>query len=55
MYIFILFMACCNTYTFTYGLHLWKKENNKVGGAASIIFAVLATVLPAVVLVMKTG
>lgn len=54
MYVFILFMAGCNTYAFTYGIHLWKKENNKVGGAASMIFAVLATVLPALVLVMKS-
>ncbi|MCX7708391.1 MAG: hypothetical protein N2484_00920 [Clostridia bacterium] len=54
MYIFILFMACCNIYTFTYGLHLWKKEGNKTGGAASMIFAVLATLLPAIVLFKKS-
>ena len=54
IYLFMLFMLCCGYYTVTYGMSLWKDDNNKLGAIAVIAFAVVGTVLPSLVLYIKT-
>lgn len=52
-YILMLFMLGSSYYTLTYGLHIWKKEKNKLGGAAVMCLAVLSTLVPSIVLIKK--
>lgn len=53
IYIFIFFILCCEYYSSTYGVYLWTKEHNKLGGAAMILLAVLGAVIPVVVMYIK--
>ena len=52
-YIFSLFMLCCGYYTLTFGLSMWKKDRNRLGGAAAVAFAAIGTLAPIVVLFLK--
>lgn len=53
MYVFILFMLVCGYYTMTYGLSLWREDDNKLGALAAIVMAVIGVVLPSIVLILK--
>lgn len=53
LYLLSLFIIGSNYYTLTYGIYLWKSENNKLGSIGTIIIAVIATVAPILVLFIK--
>lgn len=53
IYIFMLFMACCGFYTFTYGVSLWRDDKNKLGGFAVALFALIGTIVPGIVLFIR--
>lgn len=50
--IFMLFMLGCGYYTFTFGMNQWNKKN-KLGGISTMAVAVIGTIVPAVVLLVK--
>jgi hypothetical protein len=52
IYLFILFMACCGYYTFTYGMSLWRDDGNKLGAVSAMFVAVAGTVVPAAVMII---
>jgi hypothetical protein len=52
IYIASLFILCSGYYTLTYGISLWKDENNKLGGFGVSLLAVIGTVVPIIVLFM---
>lgn len=54
LYIFTLFMLGCGYYTLTYGISLWRDDKNKLGGFGAAAVAILGTVVPIVVLYMKS-
>ena len=37
-------------YTFTYAIHLWTKQNNKLGAFGAALIALIGTIAPIVVL-----
>ncbi len=53
-FIFSLFMLGCGYYTLTYGLYIWKKDKNRLGGAGTIAFAVIGTLAPIFVLYYRS-
>ncbi len=53
IYIFTFFMLCAGYYTLTYGVSLWKDDKNKLGGAGTVIIAIVGTIAPIVVMYMK--
>jgi hypothetical protein len=53
IYLLCLFIIGSGYYTTTYGVHLWKNENNKLGGVGTIIIAVVGTIVPIIVLFVK--
>jgi hypothetical protein len=53
MYLFIIFMLCCGYYSFTYGVNLWRKDKNRLGGMAMIILSIIGTLIPAFVMFIK--
>ncbi|HEX3031834.1 MAG TPA: DUF3953 domain-containing protein [Bacillota bacterium] len=52
IYLLILIMLGCGYYTFTFGLSQWRKQN-RLGGISTMAAAVVGTVLPAVMLILK--
>lgn len=42
-------------YTFTYGLSLWKDDNNKLGAISTMFVAIIGTAVPLFVLITKSG
>lgn len=52
-YLLSLFIIAVGYYTTTYGVHLWKNENNKLGSVGTIIIAIVGTVVPIIVLFVK--
>lgn len=52
-YIFLLFMAVCGYHSITYGVHLWKKEHNKLGAFSMIMLAISGTTIPAYFLFIR--
>ncbi|HEX9060287.1 MAG TPA: hypothetical protein VF941_08915 [Clostridia bacterium] len=54
VYIFMLIMLGCGYYTLTYGISLWRDDNNKLGGFAAGAFAVIGTIVPGIILYMKS-
>jgi len=53
MYLFMTFMLCCGYYSFTYGVCLWRKERNRLGGSAIILLSVFSTLIPIFVMFLK--
>lgn len=53
IYILFLFIIGLNYYTLTYGIYLWKSENNKLGSVGTIAIAVIATIVPILVAFIK--
>lgn len=53
IYIFISFMLLTGYYALTYGISLWKEDENKLGGFGAMAAAVIGTVIPIVVLFIK--
>lgn len=53
LYLLCLFIIGCNYYTLTYGVYLWKNENNKLGSIGTIIIVIIATVAPILVLFIR--
>lgn len=49
IYILFLFIIGSNYYTLTYGIYLWKNENNKLGSIGTIAIAIIGTIVPIVV------
>lgn len=49
----MVFMFCCGYYSFTYGVNLWRKERNRLGGMAMILLAIFGTLVPAFVMFTK--
>jgi hypothetical protein len=47
-------MLSCGYYSLTYGVNLYIKEKNKLAGIAMISLSVLGTLIPAVVMVVKS-
>lgn len=53
MYLFMFFMLCCGYYSLSYGVSLWTKDRNRLGGIAMIFLAVFGTVIPVFVMFIK--
>lgn len=53
IYILFLFIIVSNYYTLTYGVYLWKNENNKLGSVGTIAIAVIGTIVPILVVFIK--
>lgn len=53
LYLLCLFIIVCNYYTLTYGIYLWKNENNKLGSIGTIAIAIIGTIAPIVVAFIK--
>jgi hypothetical protein len=53
-YIFLAFMLGCGYYTLTYGIYLFRKERNKLGGSAMVMLAIVGTLIPAFVMLIKS-
>jgi hypothetical protein len=43
-----LFILCMGYYSFSYGIHLWKIECNKLAGFGVFLIALLGTIIPIV-------
>lgn len=54
IYLLLVLMAGSGYYTFTYGISLWRDDKNKLGGFAAAALAVVATIVPGVVLFIKS-
>lgn len=53
IYLVLIFVLICGWYTFTYGMTIFIKENNKLGGIAVIGVAILSTIMPIAVMFMQ--
>lgn len=53
LYIFSIFMLLAGYYSLTYGISLWKDDDNKLGGLGAIIIAIIGTIAPIVVMFIK--
>lgn len=53
MYIFMLFMLATGYYTLTYGISMFRDDKNKLGGIATMIFVVVGTIAPIIVMLIK--
>ncbi|MCX7746897.1 MAG: hypothetical protein N2645_08400 [Clostridia bacterium] len=53
IYLFVLVMLASGYYTLTYGLSLWKEDNEKQAGAGVIAIAWLGSLAPIVVMFLK--
>ena len=53
IYILSLFIVCAGYYTLTFGITMWKQENNKLGGLGAVILAIIGTIVPIIVLFIK--
>lgn len=53
IYILCLFIIGSNYYTLTYGIYLWKNENNKLGSVGTIVIAIIGTIVPILVAFIK--
>lgn len=40
-------------YTFTYGITIYLKDKNKLGGFATMALALISTILPIIMIFMK--
>jgi hypothetical protein len=52
IYIFILFILASGYYTFSFGIFQYKNKN-KLGGLSTMAVALIGTILPAYVLIIK--
>ncbi len=53
MYIFMMFMLACGYYTFTFGVSLWRDDDNRLGAVGAIGAAVVGTVAPIVMMFIR--
>lgn len=53
LFIVLIFVLVCGWYTLTYGMTILIKEKNKLGGIAVIAVAILSTIMPIAVMLMK--
>lgn len=53
IYVLVLFIICSGYYTLTFGIYMWKQENNSLGGFGAISLAVIGTIAPIIVLFIK--
>jgi hypothetical protein len=53
LFIIPIFVLICGWYTLTYGMTIFIKEKNKLGGIAVIALAILSTIMPVAVMFIK--
>lgn len=53
IYVLSLFIICSGYYTLTFGITMWKQENNRLGGFGAVSLAVLGTIVPLLVMFIK--
>jgi hypothetical protein len=53
IYLVITLILISGYYTLTYGISVWKNENNALGGMAVITLATLATVISVIFLIVR--
>lgn len=46
-------MLGCGYYTLTYGVSLWRDDNNKLGAVGAIMAAVIGTIAPITVMFLR--
>jgi hypothetical protein len=52
-YFSMLVVLLAGYYTFTYGLHLWRYEHEKLAGFGVIFIALVSTLFPIVLLFVR--
>lgn len=52
-YALIVFIIGAGYYTLTFGINLWKNENNKLGGFGAGLIAIAGTIIPIIVMFLK--
>lgn len=53
IYILACFILASGYYTLTYGISIYKEDNNKLGGSAAIAVALAGTLIPIIILFIK--
>lgn len=53
IYAAALFMLGAGYHTLTYGISVWKNQKNKLGGFSVILFSLVGTIVPMIVLFIK--
>jgi hypothetical protein len=52
-YIVSVFIIISGYYTLTYGITIYLKDKNKLGGFATMALALISTILPILMIFMK--
>lgn len=55
VYLLAFLMLLAGYYTVSYGVTLYKEEDNRLGGAATVVIALLGTITPIIILFMRQG
>ncbi|PYG87397.1 uncharacterized protein DUF3953 [Ruminiclostridium sufflavum DSM 19573] len=53
LFILSFFIICSGYYTLTFGINMWKQDNNKLGGFGAIFLALISTIVPVAVIYIK--
>ena len=53
LYIVAVFLLATGYYSFTYGISVWKNENNKLGGIFVVLLSLVGTLFPLIVLFIR--
>jgi len=53
IYIVAVFLLAAGYYSFTYGISVWKNENNKLGGIFVVLLSLVGTLFPLIVLFIR--
>lgn len=53
IHVFAFLMLLAGYYTLTYGVSLWKEDNNRLGGFGAIAITIIGTIAPIIVMYIK--
>lgn len=53
VYVLAIFILCSGYYTLTFGLYMWKRERNKLGGFGAILLAAAGTIWPIIIMFIR--
>jgi len=53
IYVLTIFMLMAGYYSTTYGISLWRDDNEKLGSIGAILISVLGTLIPIIVMFIQ--